>query len=555
MLLIAAEHLGEIRPLLESFPFEKEGELYRYDNLAVFVNHGRGGLSLGFKVSQLLERYDVGIVLLFGFAGSVCNLDVGQFVFVNRVKLLDKSNRAIFNPVELTRVYGFSCVNGLTLLDGFNFDNEYLSLFADCVDREAYFFAKAVSISNSFGLILKVISDRNTEDGIARLKKGCFNYDVEKLKDLVDRLNRIEQNLMLSEIFRHTGILDVGILSGIERLIKKKRLSFSFRQMLYKKIAINNTQKEAKPLKTGIVFVEKGVDTSRIKIPLNSKRVVYIDDYVSYFHNLKDRSGLIFANKKGEFLRKTPDNYTPENGYGYSLLGSYNCIYDCSYCFLKGYFRSFNPVVFLNHEDYIESILKTIERDKRRPLYFYAGSFSDPVALSVFSDFYVKIAEFFSSLESGVFLEIRTKSTYLKPFFELKPSGNVIFAFSISPDRVYDRYEAFTPSIEARMKAIKRLDDAGFLIGIRFDPVIVEYLEDYGKLIDFVKGIKNLHSVEIGFLRFDKNDYKAMLEKSAAVLRGLVYENGMYRYPYKAREKALDFFKAKLDRFYVNMEG
>ncbi|AEA34140.1 SPL family radical SAM protein [Hippea maritima] len=554
MLLIVAEHLNEIKPFLDSLPFKKEGELYRYDNIVVFVNHGRGGLSLGFKVSQLLERYDVSIALLFGFAGGICNVKPGEFVFLERVKLFDNKAKPLFNPVELTKVYNFKTISGITLLDGFNFDNGYLSLFGDCIDREAYFFAKALSVSKSFGLILKVISDRNSKADIERLRLDGFKYDVEKLKALIFELAQVEKDPIFSEAFRYTGFFNIKILDGIKRLIEAKHLSFSRRQMLYKKIIINNANKKTEPMSTKTVFIEKGVDTSRIKIDLNSKRLVYIDDYVPYFHNLKDRAAVIFANKKGEFLRKTPDNYTPDGGYGYSLLGSYNCIYDCSYCFLKGYFKSFNPVVFLNYQDYFSSIAETLKKDKKRPLYFYAGSFSDPVALSVFSDFYVKLVEFFSSLEDRVFLEIRTKSSYIKPFLSLKPSGNVVFAFSVSPNDVCKTYEAFTPKLSLRLEAIKRLDDVGFLVGIRIDPVIVEHLEAYEGLFDFIDGLRNLHSVEIGFLRFDKNDYKTMLKKSPSILRGLVYENSMYRYPYKLRKKALSFFESRLKNFYVNME-
>jgi len=555
MLLIVSEHKAEIEPLLKLYPFEKSNKLFRYDNIYVFVNYGGGGLSLGYNVVDILcKNNDINIVVLFGASGALNDkLNVGDIFTLNRVKLIH-DRKPVFNPIDMQNIKELPSFEGVSLLSGYETDSSFLNLFADSVDKESYFFAKAVKSIGKFGIILRVVSDRNEKNSIESAKDGAFTYDVHLIKSVIERLLSIEKDEMALEIFRHTGISDVKILNGLKRLIKTQRLTFTERQKLYARILINS-KKEAKEKTKFNVFIEKGVERKRISLNLSKKKVVEIDDYVAYFHNLKDRSGIIFANKKGEFLRKTPNNYTPAGSYGYSILNSYNCIYDCSYCFLKGYFRSFNPVIFLNYEDYFSSIKKIVQEDKTRPLYFYSGTFSDSFAMAGFSTFNKKLIDFFKGLaDEDIFLELRTKSDNISSLLEIEPCSNIIVAFSLNPQSVINKYEHLTPSLSKRLKAVELVDNAGYKIGVRLDPIFIERLHDYEELFAKIKKIKHLHSTEIGFLRFDRNDYKNILKKSPYILRNLVFDGGMYRYKKELRNRALEFFKAHLDNFYLNME-
>ena len=511
-------------------------------------------MALGFNVNSILSKFEeIKIAVLFGFAGSLSNnLRIGDFTVVESVKLIcDK--KPLFNPIKLLS-FDFPKVKNtdlVSILDGYEADSVFLSNFADVVDKESYFFAKAVKESNILGVIFRVISDNNNKESVLRVA-SLFSYDVDFLDNFVQTIGKIESDSLKFEIFKHTGISDLSVLSGLSNLINKKRLTFSQRQNMYRKIRINKSFNRERT-KITTVFIEKGVKKDRISFDLSSKKVYEIDDYVGCFHNLKDKRAVVFANKKGEFLRKTPDNYTPDNTRGYSILNAYNCLYDCSYCFLKGYFKSFNPVVFLNYEDYFKAISDILKKDPRRPIYFYAGTFSDSLLFGKFSDFNVKLAQFFSKQDKDVYVEFRTKSDYIEDFLNIKPKDNIIIAFSLNPQEVIDRYEAFTPSLSRRLEAVKKLSMRGFRIGIRFDPVFLGYVNEYRDLMYSIKDIENIHSVEIGFLRFDKKNYFNMLHKEPNVLSRLVYENGMYRYKKQQRQKMVDMFK-KYMHFYISME-
>ena len=57
-------------------------------------------------------------------------------------------------------------------------------------------------------------------------------------------------------------------------------------------------------------------------------------------------------------------------------------------------------------------------------------------------------------------LEIRTKSTYSK-LFSKNIIKNVIIAYSFTPDRFSNKYEKGVPSVDKRLKVIKRLSSLG----------------------------------------------------------------------------------------------
>ena len=555
MLLIASEHKAEIEPLLKLYPFKKSSKLFKYDNISVFVNYGGGGLTLGYNIVDILSKNeDINIAVLFGFSGTLTGkLNVGDIFTLKKVKLMH-NKKPVFNPIDMPSINELPSFEGVSLLDGYETDSSFLSLFADSVDKESYFFAKAVKSIGRLGIIIRAASDTNERNSIESVRTNGFVYNVRLVQNIIERLVLIEKDEIMLEIFKHTGISDIKNLDGLKRLIKTKRLTFTNRQKLYSKILINSKEENKEKARFS-VFIEKGVEKSRINLNLSKTKVIEIDDYVSYFHNLKDKNGIFFANKKGEFLRKTPNNYTPSGSYGYSILNAYNCIYNCSYCFLKGYFRSFNPVIFLNYEDYFSAIKRIVQEDKTRPLYFYSGTFSDSLALEGFSNFNEKLIDFFKELaDKDVFLEFRTKSDNINFLLEMEPCRNVIAAFSLNPQTVIDKYEHLTPSLKKRMEAIELLDNAGYKIGVRLDPVFIERLHDYEKLLAEITKINHLHSVEVGFLRFDKNDYKNILKKAPYVLRNLVFDRGMYRCKKELRDRALEFFEERLNDFYLNME-
>jgi spore photoproduct lyase len=110
-------------------------------------------------------------------------------------------------------------------------------------------------------------------------------------------------------------------------------------------------------------------------------------------------------------------------------------------------------------------------------------------------------------------LELRTKSTQVRSLINQAPSPRCIVAFSLSPADVADKLEHKAPTLARRLEAIAKLQEQGWLIGLRFDPVIYQsnYQQQYKALFDRVFAAINLdrlHSVSLGLFRLPEVFFK-----------------------------------------------
>ena len=84
-------------------------------------------------------------------------------------------------------------------------------------------------------------------------------------------------------------------------------------------------------------FIKKVEDVfGRVKKPYLQKRT-----------NLN----LFIGEKKGQLVKPAPPAYGLSGEPHYYFVHAYNCIYECNYCYLQGYFQSPDIVIFLNHHE------------------------------------------------------------------------------------------------------------------------------------------------------------------------------------------------------------
>ena len=133
-------------------------------------------------------------------------------------------------------------------------------------------------------------------------------------------------------------------------------------------------------------------------------------------------------------------------------------------------FNSANYVLFVNYEDFYSNIKKIAENNKEYSC-FFSGYDSDSLALENVTNFLKEFIKYFEGIKKGVF-EIRSKSINIKVFEKIRPLANVIPAFSLNPEHVVKEFEDKTPSLSKRLKAIIKLQNLGWSIGLRFDPLI-----------------------------------------------------------------------------------
>jgi len=211
----------------------------------------------------------------------------------------------------------------------------------------------------------------------------------------------------------------------------------------------------------------------------------------------------------------TPPDYSIGCRHNFYFSHILNCPYDCRYCFLQGMFRSAHQVWFVNYEDFYQAIDDTLaEYPEDEPVGFFSGYDGDSLALENLTGFADSFIPFFENRPRAV-LELRTKSVNVKALTNREPLENVVVAFSLSPKLIAETLEHGAPSIEQRLKALKKVAEQGWPIGLRLDPLIAQsrfkevYQHLIGEIFDNVDP-EQVHSVTFGPMRFPEAMFERM---------------------------------------------
>jgi len=106
-------------------------------------------------------------------------------------------------------------------------------------------------------------------------------------------------------------------------------------------------------------------------------------------------------------------------------------------------------------------------------------------------------------------LELRTKSVQIRALLRRAADPRVVVAFSLSPEAIVSAEEHGTPSLERRLDALQRLQAHGWLVGLRFDPVIASsdalrlYAEFFDQVFDALD-MSAVHSATLGSFRLPR---------------------------------------------------
>ncbi len=271
------------------------------------------------------------------------------------------------------------------------------------------------------------------------------------------------------------------------------------------------------------------------------------------FRLQKIRPALILAKKFGRFVLKTPPGYGIGGERNFYFSHMLNCIYDCRYCFLQGMYRSAHFVSFVNYEDFTAAIEEKIKEAEGETSYFFSGYDCDSLALDSVTHFVDSFLPFFAR-HSNAWLELRTKSVQVKSLLERESISNCVVAFSLTPAEIGVVLEDKTPPLIRRLEAMERLQERGWKLGLRFDPLIYHerYGEQYEQLFREVFSrikISSIHSVSLGPLRLPKGGYETIyrLYPDEKLFAGPLEERkGMVSYMHGIEEDMVNFVSRQL---------
>ena len=271
------------------------------------------------------------------------------------------------------------------------------------------------------------------------------------------------------------------------------------------------------------------------------------------FRLQKHNPSLILAKKYKGHVLPTPKQYGLGAEHNYYFSHMLNCLYDCRYCFLQGMFHSAHYVLFINYEDFIDELNAVINQHDNEPAHFFSGYDCDSLALDPLTEFTNSFLPFFEEKPNSL-IELRTKSTQARTLLKRKPLQNCVIAFSFTPDKISMTLEHKVPAFEKRLNTMLELQQAGWQIGLRFDPLI--YTDDYRALYEemFKELFSKLdsaliHSVSLGSFRLPK-PYFQKLEKlypdDYLLTSPLTEEDKQIGYSASIRDEMLDFAADKI---------
>ncbi len=317
------------------------------------------------------------------------------------------------------------------------------------------------------------------------------------------------------------------------------------------------------------IYIEKEarqyVESQKILKRFPNSKIIEIDSYKEIFSKnnqnftlQKTTPKLILAVKKENYIyegAKVCESFGNENFYYSSSV--LNCVYDCEYCYLQGVYSSGNIVIFVNLEDMFQEIERIL---KERSMYICISYDTDLMALEEITGFVKRWYDFVKK-HRNLKIELRTKSSSIKVFSELKPNPNFIVAWTISPKEFAKQFEKRAVSFEKRVESAKILIEAGWTVRICFDPMIKveDFYTVYGEMIDEtfkeIDGAKIL-DVSIGTFRISKEYMKRMKKNrvNSLILNYPFYcQEGVYTYSEIENQEMLDFVKEKILN-YVDLE-
>lgn len=276
-----------------------------------------------------------------------------------------------------------------------------------------------------------------------------------------------------------------------------------------------------------------------------------------------------FANMKQNIIigvRKT-HKFVPNHKVSDFLVPytSSGCIAMCMYCYLVCNYNKCSYLrIFVNREEMLDKIIKVANQSEKE-LTLEIGSNSDLILENTITHNLEWTIENFNA-EKG-YLTFPTKFDMVEPLLNLKNKEKVIVRMSMNPEEIINRVEFGTSRLNERIKAINKLKEAGYKVGILIAPIILvdNWEELYEELIkrlseELSKEIKNEAVFELIFMTYSY--VHKMINKEAfpnainlfnpEIMTGR--GRGKYMYKKETREKGEEFLRKTMKKYLPNVE-
>ena len=264
-------------------------------------------------------------------------------------------------------------------------------------------------------------------------------------------------------------------------------------------------------------------------------------------------------------VRKT-HKYVPNHKVSDYLVPftSSGCTAMCLYCYLVcNYNKCAYIRIFVNREEMLKKLIDTSNKSSE-DLVFEIGSNSDLILENTMTNNLPLVIEEFGKNGKG-YITFPTKFDMVDDILNLKHNGKTIIRMSVNPQYIITKVELGTSNLENRIKAINKLYNAGYKIGILVAPVIMidNWKDLYKELIQILynnlqEDVKKEVFFEVIFMTYSYVHTKIneeafpnaikLYSKDKMTGRG----KGKYMYKINLREDGEKYIRQLLNEYFPN---
>ncbi len=273
-----------------------------------------------------------------------------------------------------------------------------------------------------------------------------------------------------------------------------------------KKIYIENEAKEYALTKN---ILKKFPDSETIYI----EKIKNIKRSWKHFLHSIGKDELFLVKENYDIFKSCPcSSNVISCGYYIFNLG-FGCPYDCSYCYLQHYTNFPGIILQVNINEILDKLKNILNTANKHILRIGTGEFTDSLVFDNITEYSKYIVPFFA--HTSHLLELKTKSINIDNLLNLDHNNKTVVSWSLNTPYIIEKEELFTPSLENRLKAAKKVIKAGYKVGFHFDPIIYydnwekDYKDTIDMMFDYAKN--NILWISLGTLRFHR-DLKKIIE-------------------------------------------
>jgi spore photoproduct lyase len=190
-------------------------------------------------------------------------------------------------------------------------------------------------------------------------------------------------------------------------------------------------------------------------------------------------------------------------------LASNGCFYQCDWCYLKLTYRAAFPFITIRaqYNKIKEHLYKKLTQTQD-PVIFNSGELADSLSMEHLTRAGREFIPWFGNSDNG-YLFMLTKSDNVDDILNLAHNNRTIIAWSMNNEMVSRKFEIGAPSFERRLSAAFKVQEAGYPLRIRLDPIVPfeGWREAYSETIKQIFSKICPERVTLGTLRFEEGFY------------------------------------------------